>query len=76
MSVIYTDNGLYQLSPFANEAELEKAIQKVKLELFGVNRIYLDVKKKIGKRGVHENIPDGYLIDLSSKIPRLYFVEN
>ncbi|CZG54927.1 Uncharacterised protein [Legionella pneumophila] len=76
MGVIYTDHGLYQLAPFSNEAELEEAIQKVKLELFGANRIYLDVKKKIGKRGFHENIPDGYLIDLNSKTPRLYFVEN
>ncbi|MBI2786147.1 MAG: hypothetical protein HYX60_07545, partial [Legionella longbeachae] len=76
MSVIYTDNGLYQLAPYSNEAELEEGIQKVKLELFGANRIYLDVKKKIGKRGFHENIPDGYLIDLSGETPRLYFVEN
>lgn len=76
MSIIYTDRGLYQLSPYASEAELEEAILKVKHELFGVNRIYLDVKKKIGKRGFQENIPDGYLIDLSSKSPRLYFVEN
>jgi hypothetical protein len=76
MSTIYTDNGLYQLDPFANEADLEKAINKIRFELFGASRIYLDVKKKIGKKGYHENIPDGYLIDLSSKPPRLYFVEN
>ncbi|MFO3395012.1 hypothetical protein SCZ83_16590, partial [Legionella pneumophila serogroup 8] len=73
---IYTDNGLYQLDPFANEAELEQAIQKVKFDLFGDNRFYLDIKKKIGKKGVHANIPDGYLLDLSNNIPRLYFVEN
>lgn len=37
--------------------------------------IYLDVKKKIGIGG-RRNIPDGYLIDLSSRQPRLYVVEN
>lgn len=76
MSIIYTDKGLYQLVPYASENELEEAIQKVKSELFGNNRIYLDIKKKIGKRGIQENIPDGYLIDLSGKEPKLYFVEN
>lgn len=76
MNIIYTDQGLYQKVPYSNEAELEEAIQKVKNELFGSNRIYLDVKKKIGKRGVQQNVPDGYLIDLSSKEPRLFFVEN
>ncbi|CAM4483438.1 MAG: hypothetical protein LEGION0403_FIIPPAGN_02866 [Legionella sp.] len=55
---------------------MEESIQKVKSELFGNNRIYLDIKKKIGKKGIQENIPDGYLIDLSSKEPKLYFVEN
>ncbi len=76
MCVIYTDEGLYQVAPYANEADLEESIQKVKLKLFGDSRIYIDVKKKIGKKGFQENIPDGYLIDLSGKIPRLYFVEN
>lgn len=76
MSIIYTEKGLYQLDPYANENELEEAIQKVKSELFGSNRIYLDIKKKIGKKGIQQNIPDGYLIDLSSKEPKLYFVEN
>ncbi|MFO2484853.1 hypothetical protein SCJ60_06245 [Legionella pneumophila serogroup 9] len=46
------------------------------MELFGDKRIYLDIKKKIGKKGIHENIPDGYLLDLNNNIPRLYFVEN
>jgi hypothetical protein len=76
MNTIYTDNGVYRLDPFLIEDELEEAIQKIKVELFGINRIYLNVKKKIGERGFQENIPDGYLIDLSAKTPRLYFVEN
>ena len=28
------------------------------------------------KKGIQQNIPDGYLIDLSGKEPKLYFVEN
>lgn len=76
MNTISTNNGLYHLDPFANEAELEQAIQNVKFDLFGNNRFYLDIKKKIGKKGIHGNIPDGYLVDLNNNIPRLYFVEN
>jgi len=34
------------------------------------------MKKKIGTKGVMRNIPDGYLIDLNHKEPRLYVVEN
>ncbi|MEM6281973.1 MAG: hypothetical protein AAF787_07250 [Chloroflexota bacterium] len=38
--------------------------------------MYIDIKKKIGKRSIKQNIPDGYLLDLSSRKPHLYFVEN
>ena len=63
--------------PFETESELESAISIVEDELYGSSRIYLDVKKKIGKKGSVRNIPDGYLIDLSSKKePVLYVVEN
>jgi hypothetical protein len=61
---------------FPKESDLEEAIQEVKLELFGASRIYLEVKKKIGKKG-RENIPDAYVLDLSSaKAPKLFVVEN
>jgi hypothetical protein len=36
----------------------------------------LDVKNKIGTKGSIQNIPDGYLLDLSGSKPRLYVVEN
>jgi hypothetical protein len=62
--------------PFEKEAELEAAILDAKAELFGESRIYLDVKKLIGQRGKTQNIPDGYLLDLSSRSkPVLYLVE-
>ena len=75
MNMIWTSNGYYRRAGYADEADLEAAIIEVQRELFGPNRIYLDVKKKIGNKGVR-NIPDGYLIDLNGKQPRLYVVEN
>lgn len=74
MSMIWTPTGNYSLVEFESEDELEKAIVTVGKDLFGPGRIYLDIKKKIGK--TKQNIPDAYLLDLSSKIPRLYVVEN
>jgi hypothetical protein len=63
--MLWTASGPYRKQPFRKEADLEKAVNEVSAELFGPNRIYLDVKKKIGT-GAKRNIPDGYLIDLSS----------
>ncbi len=74
MSVIWTPDGGYNRVDFDDEADLEKAIATVAKDLFGPGRIYLDVKKKIGK--AKQNIPDAYLLDLSSPTPRLYVVEN
>ncbi|MFC1584542.1 hypothetical protein ACFL5V_03230 [Fibrobacterota bacterium] len=75
--MLWNPDKTYCIKPFEKEAELEEAILKVSGQLFGVSRIYLDVKKRIGVKGKTRNIPDGYLIDLSSKKePRLYLVEN
>lgn len=49
---IPTTNGSYQRAGYADEADLEAAIIEVQRDLFGANRIYLDVKKKIGTRVV------------------------
>ena len=75
--MLILENTTFIDEPFEKEADLEKAILEVSDSLFGQNRIYLDVKRKIGKKGKQQNIPDGYLIDLSSsKEPKLYVVEN
>jgi hypothetical protein len=67
----------YHPEPFGKESELEEAIREVEEPLFGRERIYLEVKKLIGQRGKTQNVPDAYLIDLSSpKRPRLWVVEN
>jgi hypothetical protein len=76
MQVIWTKNSIFSRSNYASEADLETAILQVKSGLFGRNRIYLDVKKKIGLKGRLRNIPDGYLIELNGHKPRLYVVEN
>ena len=54
----------YVEAPYEKELELEEAVNEVKDALFGLTRIYLDDKKKIGKKGGTNNLPDGYLIDL------------
>ena len=75
--MLWEPNKVYQNEPFELEEELEAAILEVREALFGEARIYLDLKKKIGKKGKTINVPDGYLIDLSStKEPKLYVVEN
>jgi len=75
--MLWTPIKKYLIEPFEAEKDLEAAILKVKLTLFGKSRIYLDLKKLIGAKGKTRNIPDGYLIDLySKKEPKLYLVEN
>jgi hypothetical protein len=76
MSLLWTKDGIYRLAGYESESDLEAAINRVKSELFGERRIYLDVKKKIGAKAGLRNIPDGYLVDLSGQRPRLYVVEN
>jgi len=76
MSIIWTKESMFRQVGYSNEADLEAAIIQVQHELFGPNRIYIDVKKKIGAKGGKNNIPDGYLVDLNNNKPRLYVVEN
>ena len=75
--MLWAPSKIYENEPFELEDDLESAILEVRETLFGEERIYLDIKKKIGSKGKTKNIPDGYLIDLSStKEPKLYVVEN
>ena len=76
MTVIWTPNGVFRRVEYESESDLEAAILEVQHRLFGKNRFYLDVKKRIGTKGSIQNIPDGYLLDLSGSKPRLYVVEN
>ena len=75
--MLWNSKASYKEEPFEREADLEAAILEVEASLFGENRIYLETKKLIGAKGKTRNIPDGYLLDLSSKKkPRLFVVEN
>jgi hypothetical protein len=75
--MLWTTEKQYANDPFEDEPQLEAGIAQVSKHLFGPSRIYLDVKKLIGAKGKTNNIPDGYLIDLTSKKkPRLFVVEN
>src|SRR5512146_2892383 len=76
MNVLWTKNGAFRRVEYDGEADLESAILQVQEELFGPERVYLDIKRKIGARGGVQNIPDGYMLDLSGSAPRLYVVEN
>lgn len=74
--MLWSKHKSYQTEPFELEDELEASIIEAKEILFGDSRIYLDMKKLIGQKGNTRNIPDGYLIDLTSvKEPKLYLVE-
>lgn len=76
MTVIWSPGGSFRRVEYENEADLEAAILLVQGRLFGQGRFYLDVKKRIGAKGAVQNVPDGYLLDLSGSKPRLYVVEN
>lgn len=67
---MWCPSGSYRRVEYESEADLEPAILETAPQLFGAQRLYVNVKKKIGR-----NIPDGYLLDLSSNPPVLYFVE-
>lgn len=75
--MLWNKDDKFEEYQFDKESELENAVNEVKDALFGATRIYLDDKKKIGKKGGTNNLPDGYLIDLSNKEdPKLFVVEN
>jgi hypothetical protein len=61
---------------FQKESDVESAIAAIQPDFFGASRVYLDVKRLIGQPGRTQNVPDGYLLDLSSRTkPTLYLVE-
>jgi len=78
MANIIINNKRYDLIEFDSEDEFEKAVILNSDNLFGKDTIYVDVKKRFGKKdSYNKGIPDGYLIDFTSeKQPQLYFVEN
>lgn len=78
MTYILVGDKQYALLDFESEEEFEKAVANNAKILFGRNSLYINTKKRVGEQeSYHKGIPDGYLIDFSSKKqPQLYFVEN
>lgn len=76
MSVILINGQQYESTEYESEAELERTVVDLQQKIFGPDRFYLDIKRKIGAAGNTRNIPDGYVIDLSGAKPRLFVVEN
>ena len=75
--MLWNSDDKYLEWPYNKEADLEKSVNEVKSVLFRTKRIYLDDKRKIGKKGGTNNFPDGYLIDLTNKLdPKIFVVEN
>jgi hypothetical protein len=78
MTNILINNKRYDLLDFDTEDEFEKAVVDNCKSLFGKECIYINYKKRVGKNeSYHKGVPDGYLIDFTSKKqPQLYIVEN
>lgn len=58
------------------EKELENDVITNSEGVFGKNGIYIDIKKRIGKKGI-AGIPDGYYLDLKyHEAPSIYIVEH
>ena len=76
MKRLIYQNKIFTRYDYASENEFEKLIIQYAKEIFGINYVYIDIKKKIGVDNILA-IPDGYLIDFSFESdPRLYIIEN
>ena len=75
MPLIWKSGLVASPAEFALEADIEEVVREIAPALFGADRIYINVKKLMGTKGFRQNIPDGYLLDLSGREPMLYFVE-
>lgn len=76
MERIISNNKLFTLYEYSEENEFEQDVIEHTNEIFGLNSVYIDIKKRIGEDNIL-TIPDGYLIDFSFKQePHLYIIEN
>jgi len=76
MTRIVTPGEVYDSIIPDSEGSFEQAIKANSNFIFGQGRYYLDCKRRIGAKGKKTNIPDGFLLDLRRKDPRLFVVEN
>lgn len=76
MTTLLKNGQIYELRTPDKEDELEKNVISNASAIFGNNRHYIDTKRQIGDPSLKTNIIDGLLVDLSSKDPKLYIIEN
>ncbi|GAJ11917.1 unnamed protein product, partial [marine sediment metagenome] len=76
MSILVTPQGVFRLYQFDTEKEFERSVVSQVETIFGKRCVYLDCKRRIGKQGAKQSVPDAYLIDFSSqREPKLFIVE-
>lgn len=77
MKKIEIEGKVYSEISFETEDEFESEVVLNEDAIFGKHGIYVDIKKKLGKRNGIAGIPDGYYLDLKyHENPTLYIVEN
>lgn len=77
MKKIAINGKLYSQVSFETEDEFEEEVVANEQSIFGSHGIYIDIKKKLGKKAGYAGIPDGYYLDLKyHEKPTLYMVEN
>ena len=77
MKKIEIKGKIYSQVSFETEDEFEDEVVQNEQSIFGSHGIYIDIKKKLGKKTSVAGIPDGYYLDLKyHEKPTLYIVEN
>lgn len=77
MKKISINGKLYSQVSFETEDDFEEEVVANEQSIFGNHGIYIDIKKKLGKKAGYAGIPDGYYLDLKyHEKPTLYMVEN
>ncbi|MDO9580507.1 MAG: hypothetical protein Q7J06_08065 [Bacteroidales bacterium] len=59
MERLISENKTYNYYEYTLEKEFEQVIVDKARQIFGINTVYIDIKKKIGDSII--TIPDGYL---------------
>lgn len=76
MEKLIVNGKMFNYYEFQTEKEFEEKVIEYSKQVFGLNSIYIDVKKKLQNENII-TIPDGYLLDFTfEKSPRLYIIEN
>lgn len=74
--VVFDGKIFYQVN-YEDEELFERTIVNNADAIFGKHGIYIDIKRKIGKKTAAAGIPDGYYLDLRfHESPALYIIEN